>query len=291
MTSESASQTVVVRYVALRRHSTHRISWMGPCALLVPLLFGLSGIEAGTPFNPPPCTLPFDAIKVHQAIDDACDTEGSEPDTGHKLQNSVKNHFCATGPPVHITAAMFRSLQKIIDQKAAAGEVKYGNRKDLPTSRTVFVGPYALPGGVSLGEGRLVRFAGFIQRAHAGGDESCNCDRPLIENHDIHLDLAATKNAAECNRIIAEVSPHWRPDTWLTRKFTKVKNQGFPVRITGQLMFDAAHVACNRGGVKRMTEWEVHPVYQVDVATTKNLPSASDDLKWVSLEKWLTNHP
>jgi hypothetical protein len=83
---------------------------------------------------------PFDAIKVHQAIDDACDTEGSEPDTGHKLQNRVKNDFCVTGPAVRLTATMFRRLQEIIDQKAADGEVKYGNRKDLPISRTVFVG-------------------------------------------------------------------------------------------------------------------------------------------------------
>jgi hypothetical protein len=77
----------------------------------------------------------------------------------------------------------------------------------------------------------------------------------------------------------------------VTRKFTKVKKQGFPVRLTAQLFFDAAHVACNRGGVKRTTEWEIHPVYHVDVATTKSLPSADDDLKWVPLEQWLASHP
>ena len=291
MINESASETVVLWDASLVRHSIRRISRMGPRALLVLLLFGLSGIAAGAAFNPPPCTLPFDAIKVHHPIDDACAIEGSEPDPGHILQNRAKNDFCATGPAVRITASMFRRLQEIIDQKAAAGEVKYGNRFHMPPSRAVFVGPYALPGSVSLGEGSLVRFAGFIQRAHSGGDESVNCDRKLIENHDIHLDLAATKNAADCDRIIAEVSPHWRPATWLTENFTKVKNQGFPVRISGQLMFDAAHTACNRGGLKRMTEWEIHPVYHIDVAKTKGLPSASNNLKWIPLERWLASHP
>ncbi len=40
-----------------------------------------------------------------------------------------------------------------------------------------------------------MRFVGFIQRAQSGGDESVNCGRTRIENHDIHLDLAATKTA------------------------------------------------------------------------------------------------
>src|SRR5437870_1772740 len=99
------------------------------------IFLGLSAKGGGAPLNPPPCTLPFDAIKVHQTIDDECDTEGSELDDGHKLHNRIKNDFCVTGPAVGITATMFRSLQKIIDQKAAAGEVKYGNHDDLPTSR------------------------------------------------------------------------------------------------------------------------------------------------------------
>lgn len=65
----------------------------------------------------------------------------------------------------------------------------------MPSSRAVFVGPYSLRGNVSLGDGTLVRFVGFIQRAQSGGDESVNCGRTRIENHDIHLDLAATKTA------------------------------------------------------------------------------------------------
>lgn len=57
---------------------------------------------------------------------------------------------------------------------------------------------------------------------------------------------------------------------------------GLPVRVTGQLFFDASHGPCvgGRGSAPRPRSiWEIHPVYAIDVFdTTKN--------KFVPLGEW-----
>src|SRR5258708_38350268 len=56
------------------------------------------------------CTLPFDAIAVHHAIDDSCESSGSESDdtTARAMQNQAKNTFCAQGAPVNIDFEVLR---------------------------------------------------------------------------------------------------------------------------------------------------------------------------------------
>ena len=130
---------------------------------------------AAEPFTTP-CSVPFESIKVHRAIDDVCPIQGNEPDQGHILQNTAKNNFCATGSAVRVTTTMLRQLQRRIDEHVP--KVHYGDRKHLPTDRTAFRGPYTVS-GVSLGEGSLVRFAGFIQRAHRPGAET---PPPALQN-------------------------------------------------------------------------------------------------------------
>jgi hypothetical protein len=53
MINESAPPTVVLWDATLVRHSTYRTSRMGPCALLILLLFVLSPNRRRSAFNPP----------------------------------------------------------------------------------------------------------------------------------------------------------------------------------------------------------------------------------------------
>lgn len=40
---------------------------------------------------------------------------------------------------------------------------------------------------------------------------------------------------------MAETIPHFRPAQWTVQALKKVKKEGFPVRLSGNLFFDAKH--------------------------------------------------
>ena len=44
-----------------------------------------------------------------------------------------------------------------------------------------------------------------------------------------------------------------------------------PLRLTGQMMFDGSHTPCGNGtgSQKRVSVWEIHPVYAIDVCKKK----------------------
>jgi hypothetical protein len=67
-----------------------------------------------------------------------------------------------------------------------------------------------------------------------------------------------------------------------------------PVRVRGQLMFDASHSLCANGhrtanNTARRSGWEIHPVYAIDVCSATSLATckASDATKWTPLDQWL----
>jgi hypothetical protein len=110
-------------------------------------------------------------------------------------------------------------------------------------------------------QSRAVR--GFIQKTKPGGSESVNCGLSGVDNNDIHIVLAGAKQAAECSSITAEMIPHLRPTSWNRTALNKIQR---PVRIRGQLFFDASHLPCSGGAPvgsnpKRLSNWEIHPVY------------------------------
>jgi hypothetical protein len=250
------------------------------------------------------CQIPFETIKKHRAIDDNCTASGigdrTDPQENvkpHELQNLAKNNFCATGTPALVTFTSFRKLQQKLYQKAP--EAKKWNRKHLPEDRSLLLGVHKTTENVTIGEGTLVTFAGWLMRAKQADFESCNCGKPddpaidKTEVTDIHLVVISSsdrKNTPECKSVTAEISPHFRPDQWNAAALKKANKH--PLRFTGQLMYDASHRPCPRPphstDPARVSSWEIHPVCAIDVCKNKSLNSckADNDSVWTPLDQW-----
>ena len=131
------------------------------------------------------------------------------------------------------------------------------------------------------------------------GAESVNCGSTLPLNdklfHDIHISLVDSANttlANECSSVVAEMSPHHRPDTWTKANLQKVATAKALVRVTRQLFFDSSHVACAGGIVavagnpKRMSVWGIHPIYKFEICTADCDGAGT----WLPLDDWAKQH-
>jgi hypothetical protein len=54
------------------------------------------------------------------------------------------------------------------------------------------------------------------------------------------------------------------------------------VRVTGQLLFDSEHLI--RNSLNRVNNWEIHPVFKLEVCTSGNTCKANSDAGWKSIE-------
>jgi hypothetical protein len=260
-----------------------------PVGLTLMALVGTFNVQVARAqgFNPG-CPLPFDAIKQPHAIDDFCSAEGTGSSDANAAQNRAKNNFCASGPPVLVDRDAFVRLQ----QAAQDQGVTFGGFDSLPKDRSVLQNLLQMAPGVQIGEGTLVRYVAFVIDAHhsnVSGGESVNCKQPGEENNDIHIELGRSTAEDPCDSITAEMSPHFRPSAWDAVGEANIDQH--PVRITGQLFFDASHKPCTaakRASPPRASIWEVHPVYAIDICkqTTLDACSAGDDSIWVSLDQW-----
>jgi hypothetical protein len=247
----------------------------------------------------PACTLPFDAIKQDGlAIDKRCGDSGcADASTPGGMQNTAKNNFCATGTAVTVTPDDLKQLQA--DAKAKG--VTFGGESDVPTDRSVLQGFDV--GGKTVGEGTLVRMAVFIIETHPAdttSGESVNCKLAGAPMNDVHMAMGLKYGANECTSVTAEISPHFRPKAWSPVSKVAAKGKAkaapitkFPLRITGQLFFDASHVPCKKltpvgSNPKRQSLWEIHPIYAIEVCsgTTLAACSADDDSVWTPLDQW-----
>lgn len=202
-------------------------------------------------------------------------------------QNMAKNNFCATGTPQVITIADLTNLQAQVEKNPAInfGNENQGNRKKGPTTNRAPL--------KKLGEGKLVTLQAFVLVARQEGPESVNCeknvpDQPLF--HDIHISLVASADVTEeCAGVVAEMSPHHRPDAWIHGNVEKVANKKLMVRVTGHLYFDSSHFPCSNGqgagegNPKRVSLWEIHPIYKFEVCTG-NCDGAGT---WLPLDEWV----
>jgi hypothetical protein len=201
-------------------------------------------------------------------------------------QNSVKNNFCAKGTPQVKTIADLIDLQNKVLKNTAInfGSANQGNRKKGPTINRAPL--------KALGEGTLVTLKAFVLLARPEGGESVNCgknvpDQPLF--HDIHINLVGSTSVKnECSGVVAEMSPHHRPDAWTHENVAKVAKAQLPVRVTGQLYFDSSHFPCaggksaGEGNPSRVSLWEIHPIYMFEVCTA----DCGGDGKWLPLDQW-----
>ncbi len=252
----------------------------------------------------PDCPIPFASIAKHQSIDDNCGARGEVPDPpvdqndpAHALQNVAKNNFCATGTPALVTFTSFKKLQQKLDQKAPVA--KTWNRTHLPADRSLFLGVYTTSEGATIGEGTVVTLAGWLMKLRKGGSESCNCGdangtaKAMIDMHLVVISSSDRENTPECKSVTVEISPHFRPDQW--DGDTLLSANHHPLRFTGQLMYDAAHRPCSGSpptpgfqAPSRVSSWEIHPVYAIDVCKKKSLNSckADNDSVWTPLDQW-----
>jgi len=240
-------------------------------------------------------TFPLPAPAKAKPIDSLCGLAGSGVGP-EGAQDMVKNNFCAKGTPKAITVADLVDLQTAVEANPA---INFGNTgkagKKGPTTNRALLKRL---GKGKLGEGQLVTLSKvFVLIARQEGGESVNCgkdveEKPTVNDHDIHISLVSSPNqdptTDECSSVVAEMSPHHRPDSWTHGNVEKVAKANLPVRVTGQLYFDSSHFPC-KGGVgvgagnpKRKSLWEIHPIYKFEVCTA----DCDGEGTWVTLDKW-----
>jgi hypothetical protein len=128
-------------------------------------------------------------------------------------------------------------------------------------------------------------------------DSTCPRGGSAAATNPTGAQAAAAKGKPDlrCNSITAEISPHFRPAVW--DKFDSAPYrpvfQKYPVRITGTLLFDAAHRPCTNsipsaGNPVRISVWEIHPVYAIDVCryTTLARCKAGDQSAWIPFDQY-----
>jgi hypothetical protein len=136
-----------------------------------------------------------------------------------------------------------------------------------------------------------VTLKAFVLKARPEGGESVNCGKAVSgeNSHDVHISLVASANVTdECAGVVAEMSPHRRPDSWTHLSVQKVADAKLPVRVTGQLFFDSSHEPCARGqkvrsNPMRASLWEIHPIYKFEVCTS----DCDGAGQWVPLDQWV----
>lgn len=230
--------------------------------------------------QPPPATSP--------GIDAQCGAAGSG--TGAEgQQNAAKNNFCAKGTARAVTISSLTSLQSQVEKNTS---INFGDENVPPRSKGPTTDRAPLQ---KLGEGRLVTLKAYVLIARQEGGESVNCGKNVPNQpayHDIHISLVGSPDtsadaAGECTGVVAEMSPHHRPDSWTHANVEKVANAKALVRVTGQLFFDSSHYPCSNGqpvrsNPKRVSLWEIHPVYKFEVCTA-NCGGAGT---WLPLDQW-----
>ena len=182
--------------------------------------------------------------------------------------------------------AHLHKLQNLVEQR----QIPFG-KANLPAER----GPLENILDGTLGEGKVVSLSGFIVNARYGNTDtgdSANCNQPGSENNDLQFNISQSsvslpkaKVEADkllCETALVEISPHFRPKGWELAALTSLQNKHLPVRITGQLYFDASHSVCKNGvpppdgSPARATLWEIRPVYGIEVCSEKDVDLCGD---------------
>jgi len=267
---------------------------------------------------------PFSAPNGPRDVDRSCDQFGSEdanPNGPKALQNAVKDNLCRSGTTTTLQQDDFVALQNEAKQRHIPfGATNSGGShiEHLPQDRSGLASMMTV-GNQEIGEGSMVQIVTLIDWPHYADTEkgeSVNCQTPGTDNNDIHINLVQTpappqpakndpdreeklaeRNVALCGSITAEIIPHYRPPAWEVPNLQEVERQHLPVRIAGQLFFDASHRPCTgttaHDSLRRASLWEIHPVYAIDVCTRGSIQDcpADDGTIWIPLHEWITRNP
>ena len=144
-----------------------------------------------------------------------------------------------------------------------------------------------------VGEGSLVRHVGFIADPHYSNvrnGESVNCNFTGKTSNDIHFGLVQDEGDEACRSVTGEITPHHRSPSYEVEVLSLSRVAARPVRVTGQLFFDASHLPCRDGqpqeNLQRVSAWEIHPVYLIEVCRRGTIEArrADDESVWVPLD-------
>jgi hypothetical protein len=219
------------------------------------------------------CALPF-AGTLNPPSDDHCGVQGGSSDPAKQAESRAKNNFCAPEvSPLVLTHQVLLAMQT------------KSTEKKLPKS-LLDRSPL-----VEMGEGKFVSYVAFVKDAHysdVSAGEANNCNIPGNSTNDIHIVLVQNLSDDECASTTAEMSPHFRPESWTPASIHSA--QGHPVRIRGQLFYDGSHTPCtatSRPNPQRASLWEIHPVYSLDVCRFTDMAKCqeSDAASWVPLDQ------
>jgi len=271
------------------------------------------------PFAEPIVDRPIDKASGDQACGlPGVQDEVSAESTQHGLQNRIKNNFCAWQgmDPALVTMRSFKALN---DNMPPMPGGRRGQPLPTKTQRDTLKAIHITTEGDTIGEGSFVQFRAFLLEGHFGGSETVNCGNTKRQSVDIHLAFVEAKpttlnladhQATECTSISAELSPHHRPIDWdilgrmtkspaaekLIGALARLKDEDLvrPLRIRGQLFFDASHTVCSGGRAgaghpARRSNWEIHPVYSIHVCDFTTFASCPIDNKdrWKPLSEVL----
>ena len=269
---------------------------------------GGSVITGGSAFPVNKCKAPYNEDPSPGLAVEACGVHGDSPSkSGEFVQNPHKNELCGSGALQDVSTTDLLNLQHEVDDSGMPFGSSFGGGSGPPKDRSPLTNLPALPNGLKLEEGDLVSFVGFLSEAHympksesvpkkGKGGESVNCHSTQHSLADIHLALSNTsgritakdpqKQQKTCNTISAEMIPHLRPEVWNVDNLNEVIDLERPVRITGQIFFDASHEPCRDGKIKsgnplRISGWEIHPLYTFEVCKFTDIKKCPSNSKTV----------
>jgi len=208
-----------------------------------------------------------------------------------QAQNIAKNNFCAANSPVEVNISLLRSLEAVTEARLNQAHIPFGSPTNIPPDRNRLRQGFNV-GNMTFREGMAVLIRAFVLDAHYSNlkkGESVNCKIGGKKNNDIHVALGATPSSDECFGVTAEISPHFRPETWADFDDWEFSH---PIMFVGQLFYDASHKPCTQGhpvSPARIASWEIHPVYSIFVcknATLQACPSNNPNVWW-AFHEWV----
>jgi len=240
--------------------------------LVLSLILAISSIGAAqTKRKKPKKKAPPCAVDLAHCPDEGCGTAGTfDPDL-----NRAKNITKLNGSPEDKDYSYLAGLPKLVP-----GYTIGGDRQKL----------------VDQGEGKAIRVVAYALIIRKEGGETCNCKLTGPTNTDNHIVIVSPKlkkptlAANEPTSQTAEFTPRVRADGHPNFTFAKlsplIAAQGgkLLVRITGQQMYDSEHAKVGRE-LKRLTSWEIHPIFGMEYCPNAKKCTAGSDANWLNIEQ------
>jgi len=106
---------------------------------------------------------------------------------------------------------------------------------------------------------------GYLLRVRQGPIESANCQLSGINNSNWVLSLVQRPNETREQSVTAQISPRHRPTGWDFNKLEALAKEDAYIRVSGWLLLNTAQLNQRNFGKLRATNWEIHPVVQIEV--------------------------